>query len=286
MKAVYTAMVFCFLSFFGCSFFGGVGNTAFHALVIGINQYNDPAINDLDYCVNDANGIHDSLIQNGWKEEEITLLLDGEATKTAILSAINSIVGDANPNDYILIFYSGHGTAIADSDGDESDGIDEAIVPVDYIYGNASTLILDDDIGKSFSTCRTEKGVFIFDSCNSGGFINMALGTGGEAQARYVHVMDIKGSGTNGDLDILNLPVMTSSDETEYSFELPALQHGVFSYFILAGLKNRNADTNDDAFITIRELFDYAKSQTEFFTSYQHPKLRFPRELIDILITR
>ncbi|UCB45389.1 MAG: hypothetical protein JSV25_14445, partial [Spirochaetota bacterium] len=130
------------------------------------------------------------------------------------------------------------------------------------------------------------KGVFIFDSCNSGGFINMALGTGGEAQARYVHVMDIKGSGTNGDLDVLKLPVMTASDEHEDSFEFDSLQHGAFSYFILAGLKNRNADTNIDGFITIRELFDYAKSQTEFFTSYQHPKLRFPRELIDILITR
>ena len=112
------------------------------------------------------------------------------------------------------------------------------------------------------------------------------MGVIGEAQTRYIQIMETKGPGTNGDLDILNIPVMTASGEHEDSFEFPSLQHGAFTYFILEGIQNRSTDTNSDGYITIRELFDYAEIQTELFTEYQHPKLRFPRKLIDILITR
>jgi uncharacterized caspase-like protein len=286
MKLVYAAMAFFFLSISGCGFFVGEGNTAFHALIIGINNYDEPLLRDLKYCINDANEIHDILIQNGWKEDEITLLLDGQATKNAILSEIGSIVENATASDYILIFFSGHGGSIPDTSGDEDDGTDEAIVPVDYVSGILSTLILDDDLGELFSSCRTEKGVFIFDSCNSGGFINKALGFNDEAHSRYIHIMETTGPGTNGDLDILNIPVMTASGQYEESFEFDSLQHGAFTYFILDGIRNRNADANYDGYITIRELFDYDEIKTELFTYYQHPQLRFPRELIDILVTR
>jgi hypothetical protein len=297
LKTLYILLAFCLFFALGCSYFGGENNTTFHALIIGINNYTDPSVPDLNYCVNDANDMHDTLIQNGWKDEEITLLLDGEATKNAILSAMDSMVKNADASDYILIFYSGHGTFIADSSGDETDGTDEAIVPVDYIYGNNSTLILDDEIGECFASCKTEKGAFIFDSCNSGGFINKsgAISTGGfikrspvagEPQARYFNIMETKGPGANGDLDVINIPVLTASGENEDSFEFPSLQHGVFTYFILEAMHNRNADTNHDGYITIRELFDYAEIQTESFSLYQHPQLRFSRDLLDILITR
>jgi hypothetical protein len=278
------AGVFLLLS---CSLVAMDQDTAFHALIIGINEYIDPGITDLQYCVNDANEMRSRLLQLGWLDEEITLLLDGEATKDAILSAIGSAVDDCSPKDYILIYYSGHGTRIADSSGDESDGTDEAIVPVDFVLGNNSTLLLDDDMGNTFASCRTEKGVFIFDSCNSGGFIASSFGEGAGMQSRYLPLADSRGPGSNGDLDIANIPVMTASGEDEDSFEYSALQHGVFTYFLIDGLMDPGSDSNNDGYISIRELFNHAEIQTEYYTGEnQHPQFRFYRDFLDILISR
>ncbi len=270
----------------GCTYFCGQNNTSFYALIIGIDNYNDPRIPDLSYCKNDAKEILDSLLEHGWREEEITIYRDSEATKDAILSTLNSMVQRAQENDYIFVYYSGHGTYVSDSSGDEDDGTDEAIIPVDYNSGDISTLIFDDELGESFSECKTEKGIFIFDSCNSGGFINKALQGEEILKPRYIQIEDTKGSATNGDLDIINLPVMTASGQDESSYEDPPLQHGIFTYFLLDGIKNLNADRDSDNYITIRELFNYAEIHTESYTNSQHPQLRYPWGALDILITR
>ena len=65
------------------------------------------------------------------------------------------------------------------------------------------------------------------------------------------------------------------------------MEHGIFTYYILEGLNNFKADKNNDNYITIRELFDYAEINTRFYTILvQNPMLRFPLDFIDILITR
>ncbi len=285
MKARLSLLFFPFV-LAGCSLVPP-DQTRFHAIVIGINEYIDPAVPDLNYCVNDANSMNDRLMQRGWHDTEITLLLDGEATKDVILQAIGSAVDSCGPGDYILVYFSGHGTSMSDSSGDEYDGVDEAIVPVDFVWGDPSTLILDDELGASFSACKTEKGMFIFDSCNSGGVVSTLMRPAGGAQSRYFPTDGKGGSGESGDLDVVHIPVMTASAEDEDSFEYASLQHGAFTYFVLDGLAGSWADSNSDGYISIRELFDYAEIQTEYYTMhFQHPQLRFSRDFLDILITR
>lgn len=287
-----TVMIFA-LQFLisGCYLFPIDDNTRFFALIIGINDYEDTGVTDLNYCVFDATDIKNSLIDNGWNEDEIVFLTNSALTKSAILNTLVSFVDQAEKNDYILVYYSGHGTVLEDLNGDESDGIDEVIVPVDYEQGNNSTLILDDTLGEIFSDCKTEKGIFIFDSCNSGGFINKFLNYS-NLNARFTESGSVKGTATNGDLDITQFPVLAASGQYEYAYENSFLQHGVFTYFILEALSGLRADKDNDGFITIRELFDYAVNQTESYLDYyygfvsQHPQLRYPREFLDILVTR
>jgi uncharacterized caspase-like protein len=287
MIKILTFLCAALLILAGCSLLGTGDGTAFHALVIGINDYIDTDINDLSWCVSDATGMRQVLLQRGWKDEEITLLLDDEATKDRILSEVQSIADACGTGDYILIYYSGHGTNISDASGDESDGSDEAIVPVDFNTDNISTLLLDDELGSAVSRCRTEKGVFIFDSCNSGGFIASSLAEESGMRSRYIETSGTRGTGSNGDLDIVNIPILAASAEDEDSFEYDNLQHGVFTYFLLDAVSGLTADKNVDGYISIRELFHYAEIQTEYYTlHYQNPQLRFSREFLDILITR
>ena len=79
MLKTLTALCVVLLLLGGCSFFETGQDTAFHALIVGIDLYQDPSVPDLSYCKSDANGMRSLLLQNGWDDSEITILLDGEA---------------------------------------------------------------------------------------------------------------------------------------------------------------------------------------------------------------
>ncbi|RKX95220.1 MAG: hypothetical protein DRP84_04885 [Spirochaetes bacterium] len=276
------AIILFILLFSSCSFLPVTNNAKSYALIIGINAYQDA--NTLSWCVNDANGMEDALINNGWEKDQITKLLDTNATKEHIKTELTDIINKTTSNDYILVFYSGHGTQIPDTNGDETDGYDEAIVPVDF-NGDISSLIIDDDLGEIFSHSKTQKGVFIFDSCFSGGFINKSLTNSG-LKVRSLTNAKAVGDPTSQDLDIYNIPVLTASSYNEEAYEDSSLEHGVFTYSILKGFENMNADYNNDGYITVREIFKYAETYTRTLTDDdQHPELQAPQFFTDILIT-
>jgi hypothetical protein len=287
----------------GCAFIPENGDTRFYGLIIGISDYvNFPKYpdGDLQYCDDDAMALYSELLAHGWETGEITSpLIDWSATKAAIISAIASIASSATDKDFIFLYYSGHGTAVPDQDGDEADGNDEAIVPADYDPAAGGPLILDDELRDILKGCRTEKGLIIFDSCNSGGVINKGILTGSAApygvlprtiSAGSLGARGSNGQGSNGDLDILNFPVFAASGQDELSWEDSALAHGLFTYFVLGGLDNLSADANGDGKVSVRELFGYAEIHTESYAELrffpQHPQIRFSRDFIDILVTR
>ena len=92
-----------------------------NALCIGINDYPGTQ-SDLKGCVNDANDWAAVLQGKGFSTK---LLLDAQATKAAMVSAITGLVGSAQSGDTVAITFSGHGTYAPDKNNDESDGLDE-----------------------------------------------------------------------------------------------------------------------------------------------------------------
>jgi len=53
-------------------------------------------------------------------------------TRDNIMAAFRKIVAESEPGDAVFTHYSGHGGKVRDDDGDEKDGFDETLVPVDY----------------------------------------------------------------------------------------------------------------------------------------------------------
>ncbi|VVO00495.1 caspase family protein [Pseudomonas fluorescens] len=140
------------------------------ALCIGINDYPEPE-HRLAGCVADAQMWAQSLSRRGFS---IQMLLDGQATREAIDRSIREMVTDSRAGDVIVIQYSGHGTFVADLNGDEADGNDEALCPVDFATG---ALYIDDDIAEIFA--RLPDGVHLtcfMDCCHSGSNTRFAVG--------------------------------------------------------------------------------------------------------------
>ncbi|MFI5908833.1 caspase domain-containing protein [Dactylosporangium sp. NPDC051541] len=132
------------------------------ALCIGINDYPGTE-NDLAGCRNDAEDWAATLIARGF---DTRCLLDSAATGTAIRAAIQSLLTTATAGDAVVITYSGHGTWVPDTSGDEPDHRDEALCPHDIAENGP---LLDDDLHTLFAQAREGvRTVLISDSCHSG----------------------------------------------------------------------------------------------------------------------
>jgi metacaspase-1 len=133
------------------------------ALCIGINDYPGTGM-DLNGCVNDANDWGETLAARGFK---VAKLLDQAATKAAMVDAMSTLIGKAAKGDTLVITFSGHGTYQPDTDGDEADGLDEALCP--YDLQTSGEALIDDEIRALFAARKAGvRIVLISDSCHSG----------------------------------------------------------------------------------------------------------------------
>ena len=137
------------------------------ALIIGINYTGTRY--ELQGCINDAKQVRELLLTKGYLNENITLITDDtdeKPTRRVILQRLLELItSDASK---LFFHYSGHGSSIKDEDGDENDGRDETLVPIDHsdIGGG---LIIDDEI-RGLLTClrKGKKLTCLLDCCHSG----------------------------------------------------------------------------------------------------------------------
>ena len=160
-------------------------STTKKALVIGINYVGTSS--ELSGCVRDTLKVVALLKKYyGYKSDEIHLLVDtleknvdeksirdadqavfGSPTRARIEEGLQWLASGAKAGDRRFIHYSGHGTYLRDRNGDEADGQDEALCPVDYATAG---MIVDDDI-RSTLVDPLPAGCCLFgvlDCCHSG----------------------------------------------------------------------------------------------------------------------
>ena len=213
-----------------------------YAIVIGISDY--PGLDyDLNYCDDDAIDIS-NILTNVYEfaPENVTLLVDGDATRSAILTAIEDIPADA---DEVVFSFSGHGGY-----GEASDTDDEIVDEFIVAHNGVDLMpIWDGELRLAFSGISV-RAVFLFDSCNAGGMTDLA----GKDRV-----------------------ICMAASETGLSYEYGTLQNGQFTYYfaeegVLQGYadsydhdsdgdvaKKRNPGEPDD--VVIEEAFDYANKK-------------------------
>ena len=85
----------------------------------------------------DVRNIQKYLIEvQGFKESEMLVLMDDgrhhAPTRKNIEDAFRRITEYSNAGDVVFVHYSGHGGRVRDTSGDEDDGYDETLIPVDF----------------------------------------------------------------------------------------------------------------------------------------------------------
>jgi len=139
-----------------------------NALLIGCN-YNNSAY-QLNGCINDVNNIKSMIKNVGFNN--INILTDDTETKpnkSNILTELTKLLSNSNNNDLLFFSYSGHGSQLVDRNGDETDGRDEVMVPLDF------NVITDDELKTVIQTyLKPNVTLFaLFDCCNSGTVLDL-----------------------------------------------------------------------------------------------------------------
>jgi formylglycine-generating enzyme required for sulfatase activity len=134
------------------------------AVVVGINQYLQWP--DLNYAVNDALAVKNKLLRLGFLPENVTTLLNDQATKERIEQLLgDELLRKVGQNDRLFIYFAGHGQT-EDLPGERKEGY---IVPVDGDRENPFSTAVSMSSVRQFSERIAAKHVFYaIDACYSG----------------------------------------------------------------------------------------------------------------------
>lgn len=250
-------------------------NGTAYVLAIGVGRYGNAGYN-LNYSVADAQAIGEQ-----WTQQQQLLglynpivvipLLNDEATKANILLAVRRLAGTevgplaagapaslskikaAQPEDSVLIYFSGHGTAQKDR---------FYLIPHDLGYqGSRSELdyaglqtilshsVSDIELEEALKPLDSQQLLLVIDACNSGQALEAEekrrgpMNTRGLAQLAYEKGMY----------------VLTASQSVEVAFESEVLKHSYLAYALIEeGIKSGAADSDRDGQVVLDEWFDYA----------------------------
>ncbi len=213
------------------------------AVVIGISRYRDHRINQLQFADRDAEAIRDFLTDprgGAVPRENLLFLTNEEATFARIRSALFDFLTKPGPDDLAIVYFAGHGTNDFKKRPDNY-----YLLGYDTDLDNlASTSVPMWDLQAAFERTLQANVLTLVDACHSGGI--------GEAIPNMTNQRWMKaGFGRNR-------AIITASDVDEVSREGDQWGHGVFTFYVLQGLKG-GADANHDHKISVGELFDFVR---------------------------
>lgn len=247
------------------------------AVVVGVGRYDDSSIPRLRYTVPDAEAIFQTLVSvAGLKREHVLLLTDKTERKPTLRNirwALGTFLSrSASKDDTVLIFFAGHGAPEIDPRGTERDGFAKYLIPsdadADDLYSSAFPM---DELETIFSRIEAERIVAFLDTCYSGAAGGRTFGSrktrAGQVDDEFIErLARSKGRA-----------IITASRATEVSLELPELGHGVFTHYLIEGLRGAG-DGNKDGIVTLQELYEYVEAQVSRRSraagGNQHPMMR------------
>jgi hypothetical protein len=209
--------------------------------------------------------MHDLLARNGYPAANLALLLDEQATKGAINDRLDWLARRAGPDDTVVIFFAGHG---AQRIGGFEPG--EYLCPVEADWYNLrATAISDAELTTALRAMRAGRVAVFLDACHSGGVgepRDAALQVrNGLSEAAYARLAEGRGR-----------VVIASCRPDEVSCELAHMRNGLFTHYVLEGLRGGAAGA--DGAVRVFDLFDHVSREVPNHAP-QHPLFKGEIEL-------
>jgi hypothetical protein len=260
-----------------------------YAVIIGISKYSDSKIPQLKYARTDAESIVAFLKSpagGGFPadKDHLLVLLDEEATRQKLESAFRTFLAQPEPEDLVVIYYAGHGV----EDKKHGPGNFYLLTYDTKSDDYGGTAYPMEDLGGIFGRVIKAQHVISFvDSCNSFGISGArSKSIGGEAQTGQYDLSNQYllryAAGTKK-----SFAIITASDVGESSLEGQQYGggHGVFSYYLLEGLKGAARSNPKSSAVTAGNLFDYVHKQVAEATHNQQNPQAIPGLAENLLLS-
>jgi WD40 repeat protein/uncharacterized caspase-like protein len=247
------------------------GKAKLWALLVGVNQYQDESFPNLDYSAMDCRelgiALNDATAEFPCKQIMIHHDFAAEPpTLAAIDQQLQWIAATAKPQDTVLIYFSGHGVieyrtyqAVLCLQDTRSEALLETGLRMQTVL-------------QRLETCEARQQLVWLDACHSGSLIMRGARDVGESMmsanptVQLVQVLRSRASQSRGFYALL------SCDEGQRSWEFPELGHGVFTYYLIQGLRGEAAD--NEGVIEADSLYRYVYRQTVQYIQQKNQQLR------------
>ncbi|MFT4533430.1 MAG: tetratricopeptide (TPR) repeat protein [Saprospiraceae bacterium] len=235
----------------GTNPFASEGDT--YALIIGVADYDDAQITDLQYSDDDAIAFYDYLTGPAGgrvDSNNIRLLLQDQATVASVYNSMKYFKDKLGRGDKFFIYFAGHGDA------------EPSIYNLGYLlthdtpfHNYINNAIRIEDFNDLATTLSVKKGVeviVITDACKSGSL------TGIDNIHKHALVHDQLIKAQENEIRFASCEPGQLSQENA----LWGGGRGVFSYYFVKGLQGE-ADANNDKQITVQEVSAYVKGNVQ-----------------------
>jgi len=228
------------------------------ALVVGISQFSDPALN-LRYTSKDAKDFAALLLDpkyGRFQPANVHTLADDQVTTRRLKEELNWLARMAGEDDLVVIFVATHGTARSQDTADVNYVVtsDTDLQSEDSLFATALPMVELSDIVRT--RVKARRTAIFLDTCHSAGATSTlperATGLADSAPSASALERIRQGVGR---------AILASSQEDQVSFEGPPFQNGYFTHFLLAALRQNNGmDTIEQVYAYVRDELPKAVS--------------------------
>jgi uncharacterized caspase-like protein len=184
----------------------------------------------------------------------VRILLDGSATRAALLAALAELARQVTSDDTVVVFFSGHGARVGDA---------AYLLPYDTRVDDlAASAVRSSEFTAALNRIRAARLLVLLDCCHSGdigapkaAFAGFQPGWSDDAYAAL-------GQGRGRAL-------IASSRPEELSWVLPDMANSLFTHHLLEALRGE-ARTLGDGYVRVFDLFRHVADRVPHRAA-QHP---------------
>ncbi|MEY2859085.1 MAG: hypothetical protein RLZZ74_3398, partial [Cyanobacteriota bacterium] len=235
-------------------------------LLVGVNEYEDRQhLASLQYSALDCQGLGEALKEAtaSFTNKEVIIHHDFVSQRPQLQSvqqSIQHIVKSARKDDTILFYFSGHGVLEAET---QQVVLCLANTNTQKLLGTGLPL---NNLLKELSNCAASQQLVWLDACHSGGMTLRGTVSLNDPSSQLVEILRHKAAESQGFYALL------SCDQTQQSWEFPELGHGVFTYYLMRGLRGEAADAQ--GIIEADALYQYVYHQTLRYIDKTNQQIR------------
>ena len=218
------------------------------AIIIGVSEYNDNDIQNLEFCANDGEKMHETLTSIDYQIQDNYKLI-GNVKFDQMRDAIYDFFDNRNTkaDDILVFYYSGHG--IPDTDGDVYLSTSEIDPDSPYRRGFSFN-----ELTKMMNNSASTKIVTILDCCYSGAIrIGRELGKSEDDAAVKLGTAAINDKSSNLRKN-KGICLLAASQAAQEAYALKEGDNSIFTHYLLEGLKGNEKSIDTSGNVTADSL--------------------------------